>query len=165
MVQALKMHSINVLEEAAMLGKEAPVDGAKIAILPMGSEHPDGYQVLEIINGKINIDQFSDNECIEISAINSLDFISYPDLNGFMLSLASKTRKNGTVTLGGVDTYSLSRAITNDSMSIEDINQLLYSRKSLTDINTTKEFMISLGFEIVSAYLNGINYEIKARRG
>jgi hypothetical protein len=165
MVEPLKMHSINVLEEAAMLGKEHPADGARIAILPMGVEHPDGYQVLEIMNGKINIDQFSNNECVEINASNSLDFISFPDLNGFISSLASKTRKGGLMTLGGVDTYSLSRAITNDSISIEEINKLLYSRKSLTDINTTKEFIISLGFEIVSAHLNGINYEIKARRG
>lgn len=164
MVESLKMHAIHVLEEASMLGKETPADGARIAILPMGTEHPDGYQVLEIVNGKINIDQFSDNECVEIDATISLDFISYPDLNSFMLSLTSKVRKGGTVKLGGVDTYSLSRAITNDSISIEDINKLLYSRKSLTDINTTKEFIISLGFEIVSAHLNGINYEIKARR-
>jgi hypothetical protein len=165
MVEPPKLHAMHVLEEAAMLGKNPPDDGAKVAILPMGTDHPEGYQVLEIINGKINIDQFSDNECVEIIASYSLDFISYPDLNNFISSLASKVRKGGVIVLGGIDTYSLSRAITRDAMSIEEINNLLYSRKSLTDINTTKEFAVSLGLEIVSAHLNGINYEIKARRG
>ena len=164
MLNNLNMHAAQVLEAASLLGKDVPTDGAKVAIVPMGLEHPDGYQVLEIINGKINIDQFSDNECVEVQAPVALDFIVYPELNDFITSLASKVRKGGIMVLGGVDAYMLSRAINDDSISIEQINNHVYSRKSLTDVNTTKDFLLSMGFEVLSVHLNGINYEIKTRR-
>ena len=162
-VNNLKVHSTQILEEAALLGTEIPV-GAKIAIIPMGLEHPEGYQVLEIMNGKVNIDQFSDNECTEINASTALDFVSYPELNGFILSVVSKLRKGGTLSIGGIDAYMFARLAVDDSISIEEINSHIYSRKALTDASTTRDFLISLGLEILSVHFAGINYEIKARR-
>ena len=86
------LHTAAILEEAADL--EVSNTGAKVAIVPVGQEHPEGYQALELISERANIDQFADNECVEILA-NVLDFLSYENINQFVLSLLSKLRKGG----------------------------------------------------------------------
>ena len=76
------LHTAAILEEAADL--EVSNTGAKVAIVPVGQEHPEGYQTLELISERANIDQFADNECVEILA-NVLDFLSYENINQFVL--------------------------------------------------------------------------------
>ena len=152
-----------ILREAEQLSGEALV-GAKVAILPMGVDHPDGYQVLEVMNGNFNIDQFSDSECVEILAPNILNLVEYQRLNEVIMSLLSKLRTGGVMSVGGTDADMIARAIINNTIDIEALNSHVYNSSAITNLATTKEFLSSLGLEILSANYSGLTYEIRARR-
>tara|TARA_R110000744_G_scaffold157499_3_gene273329 strand:- start:1287 stop:1793 length:507 start_codon:yes stop_codon:yes gene_type:complete len=152
-----------ILREAEQLSGDDLV-GAKLAILPMGVEHPDGYQVIEVMNGNFNIDQFSENECVEILAPNILNLVDYQKLNGVIISLLSKLRTGGVMMVGGTDTDMVARAIINKTLDVEALNSHIYNSSAITNLTTTREFLSSIGLEILSASYNGLNYEIRARR-
>jgi len=59
--------TVDILKEAMNL-EDVSSEGAMVAIIPMGREHPVGYQTLEIRNGSIDLGPFSENECTEIVA-------------------------------------------------------------------------------------------------
>ncbi len=152
-----------ILREAEQLSGEGLV-GANLAILPMGVEHPDGYQVLEVMNGNFNIDQFSEGECVEILAPNILNLVPFSSLNDVILKIVSKLRTGGALTIGGTDSEMLARAIINHTINVESLNSHVYNSEAITDIATTKAFLTSLGLQILSANYNGLNYEIRAKR-
>ena len=156
--------TLDILKEAMDL-EDVSSEGAKLAILQMGAEHPEGYQVLEIRNGAIDIDRFSENECTEILAPNLLDYFGFESLNPVISSIVSKMRKGSTIKIGGVDARMMARGIIEGAIPVYDLNQAIFSRRSITDVNLTKELLISLGLKIISARLVGLNYEIEATRG
>jgi len=150
-----------ILREAQLLSAE-PSAGASVAILPMGSEHPEGYQVLEVINGNFNIDQFSEGECVEILAPNLLNLVEFSSLNTVISKVLSKLRAGGTLVIGGTDANMLARAIINNTVNLESLNQHIYNTASITDLQTSVGFLKSLGLKIISANYNGLTYEIKS---
>mgnify|MGYP003637527175 CR=1 FL=1 len=156
-------NTLEILKEAINL-EDISSEGAKVAIIPMGGEHPEGYQVLEVRGGNINLDQFSESECTEILAPELMDYFSFEDLNPMLVSLVKKIRIGGTIVIGGVDARMMARGVVGGSIQIYDLNKALFSRRSITDINLTKEVLISLGLKIVSARLIGLKYEIEATR-
>lgn len=154
------LHTAAILEEAADL--EISNTGAKVAIVPVGQENPEGYQALELISERANVDQFADNECVEIVA-NVLDFLSYENINQFVLSLLSKLRKGGKLTIGGTDFGLFSKEM-GSNHDVETFNRLAYTRKSMTSMKVTKDYLESLGLTTVRTIYNGLQYEITATR-
>ena len=155
--------TLEILKEAMNL-EDISSEGARVSIVQMGAEHPEGYQALEIRNGAIDLDRFSENECTEILAPEMLDYLSFEDINPVVSSLIKKMRKSATLTIGGIDSRMMARGIIDGAIPVYELNQAVFSRRSITDINLTKELLIALGLKIVSARLKGLKYEIKATR-
>ena len=155
--------TLEILKEAMNL-EDISSEGAKVAIVSMGSDHPEGYQVLEVRNGAIDLDQFSNNECTEILAPDLIDHLSFEDINPVVSTIVQKMRKGATITVGGVDARMLARGIIEGAIPVYDLNKAVFGRRSITDINLTKELLIALGLKIISARLVGLKYEIEATR-
>jgi hypothetical protein len=136
----------------------------KVHIVGPGEEHVGGYQKVEVKEGKVDLDIFSDNECLSILASDCLDLLDYEQLQLFVLKARQKLRINGSVVLGGTDIRLLSRFIINGSINTEDANKLLFNKRSCADLNFVRDMLSELGLKIVSTRISGVHYEIEATR-
>ena len=86
----------------------------------------------------------------EIEGPDILDLFSTDELEQLMGVWEKALKVGGKIILGGTDIFLLSKNIINRKIELVDINNILYGspKKSITSIESTKEFLISLGFEI-----------------
>ena len=136
----------------------------KVHVVTKNEEHIGGYERVEVANGKLELERFSDNECMHILASDALDELSYENVKKFLASARQKLRMEGSVVVGGVDMRLLARHIINGSISTEDANQTLFNKKSCSDVSLVSDMLAELGLIIMSTRISGIHYEIEASR-
>jgi len=136
----------------------------KIHIVGENEAAVEGYERIEIKDGKVDLSKYSDNECSFILGSDCLDLFSQADAKGFILEVRQKLRLGGTLVLGGADIRLLARSVVSESISVEDANSLLFSKKSCLDVNTISDLVSGVGLEIISTKISGIHYEIESSR-
>jgi hypothetical protein len=87
-----------------------------------------------------------------------LDYFSTDELEELMELWAKALRVGGKITIGGTDLFILCKNAINRNKELVDINSILFGRtnaiKSITSIESTKEFLSSLGFSISNINLD-----------
>ena len=136
----------------------------KIHVVNKEEESIVGYERVEISNGGVDLGKFSDNECEFIMASDCLDLLSYNSAKDFLLQARQKLRLKGTLLVGGADLRLLARSISMEAVSVEDANQLIFSKNSLSDTTTVSKLVSGLGMTILSTRVSGLHYEIEASR-
>ena len=136
----------------------------KVHVVTTKEEHVGGYERVEVSNGQIDLEKFSDNECMHILASDALDELGYEDVKKFLTTVRKKLRMQGSAVVGGVDIRLLSRHIINGSINTEQANQTLFNKKSCHDVNLVSSILSDLGLNIISTRISGIHYEIEASR-
>lgn len=124
-----------------------------------------GYRPVVIIDGQLNLDSVTDNECEEILANEVCDEFPIEEIGGVMQVLLSKLRLGGKITLGGTDAFLLSKAILDGSLPEVEYCNVVRTRKSLTNVNTVADTLRGIGLNLEVFETNGVHYEITARRG
>lgn len=100
------------------------------------------------------------NSCTEVH-ITCLDYI--PESLRFIGECIAKLRKNGILTLVGLDIVEISKAVITGQITIDDINAILYKGKqSIDTLNRLKLFLASIHTTIEDIRLNNLTYNIKA---
>lgn len=111
--------------------------------------------------------------CMEAQAesINGgdiLDYFSTDELEELLDIWIKALKVGGQIIIGGTDIFLLSKNAINRSKELIDINAVLFKRdnpiKSITSIESTKEFLISLGCEIsnIEFDFNSCSYCVEA---
>ena len=115
---------------------------------------------------KINLNKenaYIDKYCLEAQAElifgpEVLDYFSTSELENLVPIWAKSLRVGGKIVLGGTDLYILAKNAVNREKELVDINEILFNRnnelKSLTSIESTKDFLVSLGFSISNINLS-----------
>jgi hypothetical protein len=115
---------------------------------------------------KINLNKenaYIDKYCLEAQAElifgpEVLDYFSTSELENLVPMWAKSLRVGGKIVLGGTDLYILAKNAINREKELVDINEILFNRnnelKSLTSIESTKDFLVSLGFSISNINLS-----------
>ncbi len=115
---------------------------------------------------KINLSKdnaYTQDYCLEAQAEliygpDILDCFSTSELENLLPIWTKSLRVGGKIIIGGTDIYILAKNTINRTKELVDINEILFNRdyqlKSLTSIESTKEFLTSLGFAISDINLN-----------
>lgn len=137
----------------------------KIHIVKMGQSAIEGYKQIIVFDDHINFMDISNNECEEILAGNVLDSFSIDNIRECIVSLVNKLRLGGKLVIGGKDIRLFCRLVLNNSISEVEASQVLKTTKSMPPLNEVIKIIESLGLNIITSNINGMYFEITAKRG
>lgn len=124
----------------------------------------EGYGMVPIIYGKVDLGKYPDNSLLEIIAIDAIDSIPSDLLNNFFNQVISKMRMGCVMVLGGVELGLIARSIVNGKLDSEGFNGLLFKNKSMHSSVDIVKILTSHNLAIDSINIIGNNYEIKTSR-
>jgi len=127
-------------------------------------DHIKGYERIGVQDGKVNLDQCSDNECSLIFAPDCLDYLGFQDMQQFLITARQKMRMGSKLVVGGTDLRMLSRSIVDGSIDIDTANDILYSKRSCADVSLVRDALKNVGLNILTTVISGVHYEIEASR-
>lgn len=135
----------------------------KIQILKNIEDCVDGYNPIILDDTDLNIDA-PDNSISEILIINSIEHLSYHNLDKLLMTIRKLLRLKGRLSINGVDINCISRDLINRSIDVKTYNEIVFSKAGIYDSKELCEKLIGLGLTIDKVYLRGSIYEIKAIR-
>jgi hypothetical protein len=136
----------------------------KLQILSKTQEPIGGFKTVIIENNSLDLGEISPNECEVILASDVVDSVTYSAIDQLMSALASKLRINGELTVGGTDVRMFATAVSNGRVSLEEASNIVTNVNSMTNGPDVTRTFESLGLEIQSISLEGVHYEIRAKR-
>jgi hypothetical protein len=136
----------------------------KIYITESVEKTIEGYNMIPIVYGKINLDIVPDNSLTEIIAINAIDSIPSNLLPQFIESIVKKMRMGCSFILGGLELGLLSRNIINGGISSFNFNDIMSKKKSVYSSKDIVDLLKSHNINIDNVNIIGTNYEITASR-
>ena len=117
-----------------------------------------------------SLDAFAENgECEEILASNILEYIPFPNIEQFILHLASKVAHGGKITVCGIDYVEVCKMAIRQDFNVAEFNRLIFGsgsqpRESAINLNVVATLLLSNGFKIQKKRLNGYNFVVEATR-
>ena len=102
------------------------------------------------------------SECIVAEEI--IDHVPYNIVQKFISVLSSKLRKNGTMTLTGFDLGLVTRYVLNGAIDEQQYSDIVSNRLSMHNMKSVCNYCRDLNLIIENATLEGIKYEIYAKR-
>jgi hypothetical protein len=136
----------------------------KIQITENVEQVIDGYLMIPIVYGKIDVDAIPNNSATDIVAENAPDSVYVDDIMEFFQKVASKVRTNGRLFVSGTDLSLLCKDIISGEINAVQFNKLTTQKRSLYPTNDIVNIMLNLGLKIESVQIKGNNYEIRATR-
>ena len=120
-----------------------------------------------------NLDNFVDDaEAQEIIALDVIDYMPLRDINTVIQHWASKLRHGGSLIIGGVDLFEVSKAFVQYRLDITQANQLIHGEQSkpylVKRVNFTSmglvDYLSTLGLKIQKKRVNNFHMTIEAIR-
>lgn len=123
-----------------------------------------GFVLVPIVYGRLDLGGVTDNSATQIIAIDAIDSVPSQMLVKFLQDIVSKMRIGCVAIFGGIELDILARGIVTKDVSSENFNNLVYSKKSLYRNSDITNILTSLGLSIDNVLIQGISYEITATR-
>lgn len=124
----------------------------------------EGYIITPIVYGVADLTRFPQNCASSIIAIDAVDSIKYDGIEKFIQDVALKMRLNGTLSIGGLDAYALSRDLLGGKINTVQYNQLISNKRSIYSSKDIVQLLSSNKLRIQSVVYKGYFYEISAIR-
>ena len=137
----------------------------KIHITKQGDEGIKGYKHIEIVDGVVNIDEVSDNQCTFILANDIIDEFPLSKSEECIKFLLKKLCLGGTLTVGGTDLRLFCKSVVSGLLSVDEASSIVHSCKSMSDLETVYSAIRLSGLKITATHVNGVHYEVTAVRG
>jgi hypothetical protein len=131
----------------------------KLNIITQDSQRIDNYNNVSVINGEVNFLDVSDGECEEV-LISDCSSLSVNSISTCM----KKVSINGKIKLQGVDLRLLCRQTINQMIPEEDASRIIETSKTIIPMTNLARMVSASGFEIDSANINGVRYQVWATR-
>ena len=136
----------------------------KIHIVNKNQNPISGYKKIIVDQQKIDFQDVSDNECQFIMANQLLNDFDHTNIGNCISSLLQKLRIGGTLVIGGVEMRMFSKSVINVLITPENASNNILNCLSMTDATEVSNLIRTAGLNIVSTQINGIHYEITAKR-
>jgi len=124
----------------------------------------EGYTMIPIIYGKIDLGQVPNNAAKSIVAVDALDSIPVQFLDNFLDDVKSKMRLNSELILGGTELSVISRDVLLGNLNTQKFNELVFSKRGLYNISDIVSILQSKNLIINKSSIKGYNYEISVTR-
>jgi hypothetical protein len=124
----------------------------------------DGYQMMPIVYGKIDLGMVPNNSSQKIVAIDALDSIPMNLIEDFFREVRLKMRVGCNAVFGGTELSILSKDVINGKITTAQFNEVVYSKKSIYCLQDIKTLIQNMGLVIDYITIKGYNYEISTYR-
>jgi hypothetical protein len=143
-----------------------PTSGTKIyiagggeAVLPSADHRP-----IKISHGVIDLEDISDNECVEIDASEAVSYFMYHTLDYAISTISRKLRLGGELVIGGVDARLMSLGYLNGNITEEQFNEASSQFTCLTTSGVVTEKLSDAGVTVIHVTTDKMFFRIKATR-
>lgn len=136
----------------------------KIHIVNKNQNPISGYKEIIVDQQKIDFQDISDNECEFIMANQILNDFEHENIGNCISAILKKLRIGGTVVIGGIELRMFCKSIINGLIKSDNASSQISNCSSMTDITEVTNLIRSTGLNIVSTQINGMHYEITAKR-
>ena len=136
----------------------------KVHVVNKGEEHIEGYAKVQVDDNLFDMSEYSNNECSFILASDFVDMFPHHQLADAISVLRTKMRMGSTAIIGGTDLRLLARSIMDGSLDTATLNEVLYNKKSISNMREIEGVVEALGLNIVTTKLAGIHYEFECSR-
>lgn len=123
-----------------------------------------GFTIVPIVYGEVDLSKIPDNGATTIVAIDALDTILPDKVNPFINLLCTKLRLNGSIHIGGLDPNALSRSLVSGNIEIDEFNKSISNKEALYPSKYITELLRLRDLTILSVIYRGNYYEISAQR-
>ena len=138
----------------------------KVHIVRPGEESIGGFERVEISPAfGVDVSQYSDNEILEIFANDLIDSVPSDQIGVVITSLVRKMRLGGRMVIGGTDLRLFCKMVISGSMNEEAANKIIGKSNCMIPTNLVMDTLRECGLKIQASYINGVHYEIEAKRG
>ena len=124
----------------------------------------EGYTMVPIIYGKVDLGQIPNNAAQTIVAIDALDSIPAQFVNTFLDEVKNKMRFDSELVLGGTELSIVSREVLNGNLDTQKYNELVFSKRGIYSINDIINLLQNKQLLVNKSTIKGYNYEISAIR-
>ena len=124
----------------------------------------EGYVMIPIIYGKIDLGQIPNNAAQTIVAVDALDSIPSQFLNTFLDDVKNKMRFNSELILGGTELSVISRDVLSGTMNTKQYNESVFSKRGIYNVSDIVTLLQDKKLLINKSVIKGYNYEISATR-
>lgn len=124
----------------------------------------EGYVMIPIIYGKIDLGQIPNNAAQTIVAVDALDSIPVQFLDTFLNDVKSKMRFNSELILGGTELSIISRDVVTGNLNTQKYNELIFSKRGIYNVSDIVALLQEKKLLINKSTIKGYNYEISATR-
>jgi hypothetical protein len=124
----------------------------------------EGFTLVPIVYGRLDLAGITDNSATHILAIDAIDSIPESMLVKFLQDVERKMRFGCVAVFGGVDLDIMARGIISQEVHSQGFNRLMSSKKAIYRNSDIKKILMDLGLSIDRVSIQGINYEIHTTR-
>ena len=138
----------------------------KVQITPVGKESIEGYtQIAVQPNEGISMDEFNDNSCDSILASDILDSYALQNHQPLLNLMVSKLRLGGDLVVGGTCIGAFCRTALTGVISHNEASNMIGQTSSMSEPNIVRGHIEGLGLKVESVHIDGLHFEVKAKRG
>jgi len=137
----------------------------KLQIVNKNQEHIEGFTVITTKGSEIDLSSVVDNQCELIFAPDVMDTFPVSSLQELVKGLISKLRLGGEIVLGGTDIRLFCKAVSNAQVPYGDASQMIGACSSMTTPDMTADLLKAFQLSVQNIHINGLHYEVKAKRG
>ena len=124
----------------------------------------DGYLMVPIVYGKIDLSSINNNCVTDIIADDTVDSIDCNYIFEFLNILVSKMRINGKLFISGLDLNIISQEIVSGITDYKEYNSQIKNKKAIYPVSEILKALTSLGLNIQTVNIKGNRYEIFCTR-
>ena len=124
----------------------------------------EGYVMIPIIYGKVDLGQIPNNAAQSIVATDALDSIPVQFIDTFLEDIRSKMRFNSELVIGGTELSIVSRDILLGNLNTQKYNELIFSKRGIYNVSDIISLLQNKNLTINKSSIKGYNYEISVTR-
>jgi hypothetical protein len=136
----------------------------KLQVANAAQEPVIGYTKVVIDRNSLDLSSVTNNECEFILASDIMDLFAAGSAQEVTGALISKLRLNGELVVGGTELRAFASAVSNGLISLTDASNVVTNSNSLTSSVIIRDILEQQGLSIISVHVDGLHYEIKAKR-
>jgi hypothetical protein len=124
----------------------------------------EGYVMIPIIYGKVDLGQIPNNAAQSILATDALDSIPVQFIDMFLEDIRSKMRFNSELVIGGTELSIVSRDVLLGNLNTQKYNELIFSKRGIYNVSDIISLLQNKNLTINKSSIKGYNYEISVTR-
>tara|TARA_B100002019_G_scaffold210438_1_gene183127 strand:+ start:9649 stop:10065 length:417 start_codon:yes stop_codon:yes gene_type:complete len=136
----------------------------KVQIVLTDEDKIEGFTAIELKDLGVAMEDISDNKCEFIVATKVMNILRPEQIEDFIGLLTSKLRRGGSLVVSGIETKVLCKMIVNDIVREETLNNIVSQCNSAIPMKSCLDLLSKKGLKINNASINGVEYEISAKR-